>query len=115
MSKAKSDSILKSRAQQSPEFGQKVIEWMKTPKSDECVGGVAYARAQLAADGIIVRSDSTFSDFWSWWHLQETFRVADQKTSDFEELLKTKFPEMDPLRIQEFGQAYFTMEATARG
>jgi hypothetical protein len=118
--KPRSDSILKLRALKSPEFGEKVIEWLHEPaQRDEATGkaiprtgGAWYAIQQLAADGIKV-SEPTLSEFYSWWQLRKTFQQADNLTNDFIELLKKEFPEVDSKKLQETGQAFFTMQAMA--
>ncbi len=107
MGKPRSDSPLKNL---SPERQEQIIEWCNTPKSDDCVGGYKYAKQQLVADGLKV-SESALSDFYSWWHLQKTFQQADSLTSDIEELLTRKFPDVDPQKISDLGQVIFTLQA----
>lgn len=118
MGKPRADSWLKTLAE---ERQAQVIEWCNKPADrDEAgkpipkSGGYEHARQQIAADGISV-SVRALSDFYSWYHLHETFARADQKTADFLELMQGKFPDLKPAQIQEFGQAFFTMEATASG
>lgn len=111
MSKPQSTSWLRNL----PEEKQaEVIAWCATPKSATCSGGYKYAAEQIAREGVSV-AQSTLSDFYSWYHMRSIFARADRKTTDFEELLAQKFPDADPKRIQEFGQAFFTMQAAAAG
>jgi hypothetical protein len=110
MSKPRSDSPLRNLPEQRQE---QIIEWCNTPKSDKCVGGYAFAKQQLAADGLKA-SQGALSDFYSWWHLRRDFQRQDSLTRDFEEMLRKEFPSADPKKIQEFGQAFFTMQAAAR-
>ncbi|MEI6492061.1 MAG: hypothetical protein WCO94_05895 [Verrucomicrobiota bacterium] len=109
--KARSDSKLKTLPEERQE---QIIAWAKTPKSETCVGGLAYALEQLAADGIKV-SISTLSEFVSWWSLRARYLSADARAKQVEELLKSKDPSMTPERIRELGQALFTMEALDSG
>src|SRR5438128_9970022 len=103
--KARSDSPLKNLSE---ERQAQVIEWCNTPKKVAedgatvlCIGGHKHAKEQLAADGLKV-SEGALSDFYSWWHLRRDFQRTDSLTRDFEELLKDKFPNADPKKIQEF-------------
>lgn len=108
MNKHRSDSVLKNL----PEERQaQIIEWINTPKSDDCVGGQKFALEQLAADGIKT-SAASLSDFYSWWHLQQTFRRADNFTTQIEESLRKQFPELSSEKIAEAGQLVFTLQAT---
>ena len=54
---------------------QQIIEWCDTPKSEDCVGGYAFARQQLAEDGLVV-SERALSAFWSWFYLQQDLSLA---------------------------------------
>jgi hypothetical protein len=112
--KPRSDSVLKLRAKQSPEFGEKVYAWAMEAKSGDCPGGLAHAKAQLEADGISVAL-STVSEFCKWWELHLSFSTADARTRDFEELLQRDFPEVTPEKIAQTGQLYFTMLASNSG
>ena len=115
--KPRSDSILKLRAIKSPEFGEKVIEWLHEPaQRDENnkpiprTGGAWHAREQLAADGIKV-NDSTLSDFYSWWELRKDFSEAETHTEDLIELLKHLDPNITAEKLEVAGQLIFTKEA----
>src|SRR4029077_18837678 len=115
MSKERSDSKLKHLPE---ERQDQIIEWCNTPnqrgedgKPIKETGGLPYARAQLAADGLKV-SERALSDFYSWWHLQRNFRDADNLTTQLEEMLKQQFPDVNPEKITEMGQLIFTLQAT---
>lgn len=105
--KPRSDSKLKNLAEETQEA---IIAWARTPKSEDCVGGLAYAREQLAADGIKV-SMRALSEFCAWWDLRERFSSASARAKQVEELLLSKDPSLSPERIREIGQSLFTMEA----
>jgi len=109
--KARSDSKLKTLPEERQE---QIIAWAKTPKSEDCVGGLAYALEQLAADGLKV-SISTLSEFVSWYQLQQRFAAASSRAQQIEELLRKKRPDMQPEQIREMGQALFTLEAVDAG
>lgn len=118
MKKSRSDAILKNLPEERQE---QIIAWcQKANAKDESgklipgTGGLQYARAQLAADGISIGLHA-LSDFYSWWRLKQVFERANQKTQDFIELMRERFPDLAPARIQEFGQSYFTLEAAASG
>lgn len=60
-------------------------------------------------------STSALSEWKSWYQLQLQFHSLDSMRASFQELLLKKFPKADPKTVQEFGQAYFTMQAAASG
>jgi hypothetical protein len=105
--KPRSDSKLKTLPEDRQE---QIVEWLMTPKSEGCLGGLKYAQAQLAADGLKV-SPRALSEFWSWWRLRERFSSASERADQVEALLKEKNPNLSPEKIRELGQAVFTMEA----
>lgn len=107
MSKVRSDAKLKGlpRARQ-----ERIVEWAATPKSKDCVGGIAYARAQLAAEGLRV-SARAVSEFLSWWDLRERFSSASSRAAQIAEMAAQQSPDMSPERVRELAQAVFTLEA----
>jgi hypothetical protein len=90
--KPRSDSKLKLLPE---EMQEAIMAWVRTPKSEEHAGGLAYAREQLAADGIAV-SMRALSEFVSWWELQRRFASASSRAQQIEELLLRKRPDMSP-------------------
>ena|ERR1700731_3621737 len=108
MSKPRSDSPLKNLPEDRQE---QIIDWCNASKSDDCIGGHKFAKAQLAADGIKT-SEGALSEFYSWWYLRRTFQEADNLTRQFEEMLKRTFPDIDPEKITQAGQLIFTLQAT---
>lgn len=105
--KPRSDSKLKLLA---PDRQEQIVAWSRTPKTEEHPGGLAYAREQLAADGMKV-SLSTLSEFVSWWELQQRFSSASSRASQVAELLAKRNPDMTPDSVRELAQALFTVEA----
>lgn len=105
--KPRSDSKLKLLP---PERQEQIVAWSRTPKTEDHPGGLAYAREQLAADGLQV-SISTLSEFVSWWELQQRFSSASSRASQVAELLAKRNPDMTPDSVRELAQALFTIEA----
>lgn len=64
--KIRSDAVLLNLPDNRQE---QIIEWCEAKKTGDCIGGFAFAREQLAADGINV-SARALSDFYSDWHLR---------------------------------------------
>lgn len=77
--KPKSNAVLKNL----PEERQaQIAEWCAKPNDRDAdgnpaqgTGGLAFARAQLAADGLKVSLD-TLSRFFSWWKLEQDLRLS---------------------------------------
>jgi hypothetical protein len=111
--KARKDSTLKARAEQSEDFGDKVFAWINEPKTEKCIGGVEYAKAQLAADGIKT-SETALRDFYSWWGLRVEFKQADQDAENVKELLKEIHAGLTSEQLEEAGQIVFTRRALAQ-
>jgi hypothetical protein len=79
MGKVRSDSLLKNLPEERQE---QIMEWCNTPsRRDEDgnvlagTGGLAFARAQLAADGVKV-SLKVLSEFFSWRQLKENLEIS---------------------------------------
>ena len=104
--KARSDSKLKTLPEERQE---QIIAWAKTPKSETCVGGLAYALEQLEADGLKV-SGSTLSEFCSWWELKRDFSDADLLGTFAAEQMKA-FDPQNAEKAEAFGQFVFTSKA----
>lgn len=61
--KVRCDAVLKTLSE---ERQQLIIKWAETPKNSDCVGGYAFARAQIAAVfGLTVGIDA-ISDLYHW-------------------------------------------------
>lgn len=113
MGKPRSDSILKARAAQSPEFGDKLWEWLNTPKSETCPGGMQHAREQLAADGVQLGGGwlRQLSEFRSWWELQLDVNEAEQEVANIQELLQALDLGLTADQIRAAGQLVFSKRA----
>ena len=109
--KIRSDSKLKNLSEERQE---QIIAWSKRPKTEDHPGGLAWAREQLATDGIKV-STGTLSEFVSWYSLQQRFSKASARAKQIEELLLERDPNMSPEKVREMGQAIFTLEAVDAG
>ncbi|CAN5353037.1 hypothetical protein BH09VER1_BH09VER1_28510 [soil metagenome] len=105
--KPRSDSKLKLLPADRQE---QIVEWINTPKSETCPGGLRHALEQLGLDGFKT-SIRALSEFWSWWRLQERFSSASERAQQIEELILKKNPDMSPERVREIGQVLFTLEA----
>lgn len=107
MSKVRSDAKLKGlpRARQ-----ERIVEWAATPKSADCVGGIAYAREKLAAEGLRV-SARAVSEFLAWWDLRERFSSASSRAAQIAEMAAQQSPDMSPDRVRKLAQSVFTLEA----
>src|SRR3954447_3638177 len=99
--KARKDSVLKSRALKSREFGDKLFAWISEPKTDKCPGGATHAKEQLAKAGIAV-SERTINDFYSWWGLRQAYENAAGHAEQQKELM-LKFDPNDVERAEKFG------------
>lgn len=110
--KARKDSVLKSRALKDPAFGEKVFAWINEPKTKECAGGATYAMQQLAKMRIVVKSEATISDFYSWWGLRKAYQNAASHAADQKELM-LKFDPNDVERAEKFGDFVFLQDAIA--
>jgi hypothetical protein len=104
---------LKTRAEQSEDFGDKLWEWLNEPKTDSCVGGAAFAKEQLAADGIVLGGgwQRQLSEFRSWWRLRRRVNRAESKARDAEELLRKLDLGLTQEKISQAGQIVFAEEA----
>jgi hypothetical protein len=106
MKKPRSDSKLKLL----PEERQaQIIEWINTPKSESCIGGLQHAREQLAADGITTGL-TALSEFYSWWGLRQLFSDAETFAEEQTELMK-EFNPADTDRAEAFGDYCFLQRA----
>lgn len=111
--KPKSNALLKTL----PEDRQEIIaEWCQKPNDrDEegnaipKTGGLAFAREQLAADGLRV-SLNTLSEFYSWWELRQMLKRADSDAQEAAEWFKS-FNPLDAETARVFGEFVFTQEA----
>jgi len=101
--KARSDSKLKNLPEERQE---QIIAWAKTPKSETCTGGFAYALEQLAADGLKV-SLRSLSEFYSWWELKQDFSDADTLGKFAADQMKA-FDPANAAKAEAFGQFIFT-------
>lgn len=77
--KVSSTAVLKNLP---PERQQQVAEWCAKKNDVDAdgrpipeTGGLAFARAQLAADGLPVALD-TVSQFYKWWRLEEDLEIS---------------------------------------
>jgi hypothetical protein len=109
MSKPRSDSKLKNLPEERQE---QIIAWLNTQKTEEHPGGLAYAREQLAADGIKV-SNSTLSAFWAYWDLRQDFSDADLAATFAEEQMRA-FDPANAQKAEELGQFVFTSLAVRK-
>lgn len=105
-----------------PEERQAQIwEWCKKPMDRDAdgqpipgSGGQTNARAQLLADGFSV-SLAALSSACSFWAMQADFAAANNKTEDWERMLREDFPHLTTERIAAMGQAHYTMQAVSAG
>lgn len=109
--KPRSDAKLKLLPEERQE---QIVAWANTPKSENCVGGLAYAQEQLAADGIKI-SISTLGDFVSWWRLERRFARAESKAEQIAQMAARLNPEMSPERVRAIAASVFTLEAVESG
>lgn len=109
--KARKDSVLKSRALQSREFGDAVFAWVNEPKTEKCIGGAAYAKQELAKMRISV-SERTIDEFYSWWGLRIAYENAANHAAE-QKTLMLKFDPQDAERAEKFGDFCFLQEAIA--
>jgi len=109
--KPRSDSKLKTLPEERQE---QIIAWARTQKTEEHPGGLAYAREQLAADGLKV-SMSTLSEFVSWYGLQQRFAKAASRANQVADLLQQRNPDMEPEHVRKLAQSIFTLEALDSG
>jgi hypothetical protein len=114
MAKARSDSVLKLRAERDPEFGAKIWEWLHAEKTDTCPGGQRHAIEQLRLDGVTA-SNRMLTEFSQWWELRLECSDADRFAEDWIELLQKQFPGMSPEKIAEHRQTFFTLKAANAG
>lgn len=118
MKKVRSDSVLKNlpeeRQAQIAEWCEKANEVGEDGKPVPKTGGLAYAREQLAADGVSVSLD-TLSRFYRSWLDEQTFKTASSRAQEVERVLLQQFPEATPEKIAAAGQLVFTMEASNTG
>lgn len=109
--KPRSDSKLKTLPEERQE---QIVAWARTQKTEDHPGGLAYAREQLAADGLKV-SMSTLSEFVSWYALQQRFAKAASRANQVADLLRQRNPEMQPEQVRKLAQSIFTLEALDSG
>ncbi|MEO7933218.1 MAG: hypothetical protein ABIT76_08685 [Chthoniobacterales bacterium] len=114
MAKSRSNSILKSRAEQSEEFGEMVFAWCLEPKTEDCSGGYQHAREQLVSDGIKV-SIGVVSEFFGWWGMRRDFQAINNFTQDVQEMLTRELPDVPLEKIEKAGDLVFTMKAANAG
>lgn len=108
--KPRSDAKLKGLPAEKQE---QIVQWAMTPKSESCVGGLAYALEMLRADGVRI-SRSNLAEFVSWWRLERRFSSASDRAAQFEARL-LQDGDFSPERARAAGQALFTMEAMDSG
>lgn len=109
--KPRSDSKLKTLPEERQE---QIVAWARTQKTEDHPGGLAYAREQLAADGLKV-SMSTLSEFVSWYALQQRFAKAASRANQVADLLQQRNPDMEPEHVRKLAQSIFTLEALDSG
>ena len=106
--KPRCDSKLKNLSEERQE---QIYEWCQTPKSETCVGGLAFALEQLAADGLSV-SIRALSEFLPWYHN----RLFYEQAVDRSEQQKKRMLDFDPANVERaeaFGDYCFLQEALA--
>lgn len=74
---------------------------------------LAKAAAELRKDGIDT-SRSALSSFYQWWHLQRRFREDAETTETLLDQLKREVPEIDPAKLDDYGQRAFSLLAIRR-
>lgn len=116
--KPKSNAVLKNLP---AERQQQVAEWCEKANDTDPAGhpvpktgGLEFARAQLAADGVSVALN-TVSEFYRWFSLRRTFALAESQAQQAEEFLRRQFPDATPAKIAAAGQLVFTMQAANAG
>jgi hypothetical protein len=110
--KARKDSVLKSRALKSREFGDKLFGWISEPKTKTCAGGATYAMQRLSQIGITVKSEATINEFYSWWGLRKAYENAAGHAEEQKDLM-LRFDPHDVDRAEKFGDFCFLQEAIA--
>lgn len=88
-----------------PEMHERIAEWCAKPndrgedgKAIPKTGGLAYAQAQCAADGLKVSID-TLSRFFAWWQLEQDLEISFEREEQV--LAKTG----DAKKAREAGEA----------
>lgn len=98
-----------------PEERQRQIaEWIEKPLELDPetkrvipkTGGLAYARAQLLADGCDVSVD-TLSRFYKWWELQQRYTQMEDLTANCQELVRQFDPTLTEDQVRGFGHRIF--------
>jgi hypothetical protein len=116
--KARSDATLRNlpedRQAQIAEWCEKANDMGEDGKPIPKTGGLAYAKEQLAADGVNVSLD-TLSRFYRSWLDEQTFKRASGRAQEIEQMLVRQFPDATPEKIAAAGQLVFTMEASNAG
>lgn len=99
--KPRSDALLKNLPRERQE---QIAEWCRKPNDRDAEnepipesGGLAFARAQLAADGLKV-SLNLLSEFLSWWQLEQDLEASFEREAQV--LAKTG----DPKKAREAGE-----------
>lgn len=114
-SKPKSNALLKTLPEDRQE---QIAEWCakaneinpETGRPIPRTGGLAYAREQLAADGLKV-SLQTLSDFFSWWKRRWKMRTALEASEHQRELME-KFRPEDKQLAREFAEFTLLQKAS---
>lgn len=106
---ARPQAILKQRAIDSSEFGEKLYGWIKK--------GARHAREQLKADGIVLGGgwESQLSQFKRWWRMYRLHSRCQRTADDYTEIFQKHFPESSPEKLAAVNQHIFTMEAADDG
>lgn len=107
--KVRADAVLLNLPR---ERQDQIMEWCNTAKSESCVGGLQFAREQLAADGVKV-SLNALSHFWRQYQLRESYEQAENFAEFQEEQMKRFRPE-DLETARKFGKFTFLQVAQAK-
>lgn len=75
---------------------------------------LAQCKEWLAQDGIKV-SPGSISRFLSWFHLRSQIQMHRNSVTSLQELLRSKLPDLPPGKLEEYGDALFSVQALAAG
>lgn len=110
--KPRSDSKLKNLSEEEQEL---IIEWLRSPKTDTCAGGLKYAREMCKSSALNLDvSHRALSEFWAYWDLQQQFSRADLAATFAEENMRA-FDPANAQKAEEFGNFVFTTNSVRDG
>jgi len=97
--KPRSDSKLKNL---SLEKQEQLAEWLRTPKTGDCEGGIRFAMRKCLEEWDLAVGKNAVSEFLPWWDSQEQLRSDNNLVEDFQEFVSTQTQGHDPEKAREF-------------